>query len=1308
MNITRNQFISTNFTNESDRSHSTFERALHDSQASATMSSTLSGMIGSDMNRSVDSLSEIVCNACGFESTFVPEGMLPCLLCHAVHYCSPDCREWDYTSNGHDVVCKLVTKSSTSTGSDGSTLRSVSSTQSSIDVEHVFDATGAKSFSLARKDFRKLEPLKPSTPMRMELKNVDPDCTVGSKSKKTLRVPASAKTAAGKLGNFLNTQAPSNGIAYNSSNRVGMPSHLQMGTEDDEESLEESIDVFDSNSKKNNNNSLPSIEEETDETEITEEETAWRVKPMRATSSESFSEGINARRKQEEDDRLYLSPSRRMAESTSSLSAMGDTNDDDSSCLQLSRGFSIDGSELGEFDGSRGVDMIAEETDEIASDDSMGNVKRTQSILENEENSSNNLSSSSLLKESNLTCGNSPGKTDLRNFRDCYYKGQSAHSKSQALETELASAKQTNVPVNISQFVDRSSSLKEFRSLYNSNQEDMDVLSRHSDGSNDAGSIMLYEKLKSAASVGSKVNSVALDESDDKCRETKCVRSDCDRPTSHDKNGNQAKLVEEASSLQTARMRHETMRNSLNSALRVYEQLYGEDAAKDVFQQLTSSLESANGGCDRIESLPSDLSENVPEKSEDNLVSDDGSLLATGKGSHVVTIASKSTNQRYSYYRERLACDSRNLVPTEAKAKPFNSSKLGERQPSLGEIVDDIAFDEVSNGSRQCDNSVNIQSSSTKDKVSPASSFKAKSYNQYRISLLQHGQQNGLIPFCKSSQSELVESALQSSENVSVHSLEFTSSSEHIDTTASTTVKPYGPTYMQYRASLHQNREQSKVIIPEFEPLEMQNLNFGVSQTAIERTVDPDVKDIKLQPRMAKGKWPKSSRDLEITRTVSAGSLPIPDSDLQVANLSKPQGYREEIDIESGKVIRDQQSEHSFDTKTSKVSRTSMMSYMQFRGKHMLRWSLFAFLLVVVSVAIGASIVGRRHDEILIPSSASQRKSAPTSAPIVSSLQENIFTTPNTTLPEDYTPSLVPSVTEQLFRLIIPVSGDSILVEGTPQYFAFQWLASTPNIFDIYLNERILQRFALATLYHATDGSSWTDNEGWLSEANECTWFMAPTQESNCNANSMYTNVDLGYNDLTGSIPLEISLLTNLESLILHGGPATVLGGTLPIEIGFLKNLKVLDLHRSSLVNSDKLTGPIPIEIGHLSQLTHVSLSGNDFSGSIPTQIGLLTNLVYLDLQSNNLVGPLPEELGNLPKIVTVKLQENDISGAVSESICSGFSDDGTALQLDCLEKSDGTVEIICPFGSCCTSCCSDDAGCNCIYEGTELAFLCY
>ena len=51
------------------------------------------------------------------------------------------------------------------------------------------------------------------------------------------------------------------------------------------------------------------------------------------------------------------------------------------------------------------------------------------------------------------------------------------------------------------------------------------------------------------------------------------------------------------------------------------------------------------------------------------------------------------------------------------------------------------------------------------------------------------------------------------------------------------------------------------------------------------------------------------------------------------------------------------------------------------------------------------------------------------------------------------------------------------------------------------------------------------------------------------------------------------------------------------------------------------------------SFLTCRELYGNNISGPIPSDLGNLTNLVSLDLYLNSFSGPIPDALGKLTKL---------------------------------------------------------------------------
>ena len=128
---------------------------------------------------------------------------------------------------------------------------------------------------------------------------------------------------------------------------------------------------------------------------------------------------------------------------------------------------------------------------------------------------------------------------------------------------------------------------------------------------------------------------------------------------------------------------------------------------------------------------------------------------------------------------------------------------------------------------------------------------------------------------------------------------------------------------------------------------------------------------------------------------------------------------------------------------------------------------------------------------------------------------------------------------------------------------------------------------------------------------------------------------------LSGSIPTELGNLTNLEGLSISGNQ---LSGTVPPELGILTKLSVLYLH------GNQLRGSIPPELGKLAQLEFLSLSGNRLSETIPSEFGNLTQLKGLGLSFNRLAGSIPPELNKLSGLEWLFLADNRLTGCVPEA----------------------------------------------------------
>ncbi|MFC1820860.1 leucine-rich repeat domain-containing protein, partial [Thermodesulfobacteriota bacterium] len=216
-----------------------------------------------------------------------------------------------------------------------------------------------------------------------------------------------------------------------------------------------------------------------------------------------------------------------------------------------------------------------------------------------------------------------------------------------------------------------------------------------------------------------------------------------------------------------------------------------------------------------------------------------------------------------------------------------------------------------------------------------------------------------------------------------------------------------------------------------------------------------------------------------------------------------------------------------------------------------------------------------------------------------------------------------------------------------------------------------MQRASLIDLYNSTNGDSWAGNSGWKDPpldtdgfampGTECTWFGVA-----CDGSNNITDINLGYNNITGTIPASIGDLTELQSLTISGNQLT---GTIPPELGNLSNLTALWLDSNQLtgtippelgnlanltvlwLDSNQLTGTIPPELGNLSSLAVLELDSNQLTGTIPPELGNLTNLQYLRLDSNQLTGSIPPELGNLVNLLYLYLLNNQLTGSIPSEL---------------------------------------------------------
>lgn len=240
--------------------------------------------------------------------------------------------------------------------------------------------------------------------------------------------------------------------------------------------------------------------------------------------------------------------------------------------------------------------------------------------------------------------------------------------------------------------------------------------------------------------------------------------------------------------------------------------------------------------------------------------------------------------------------------------------------------------------------------------------------------------------------------------------------------------------------------------------------------------------------------------------------------------------------------------------------------------------------------------------------------------------------------------------TEELLLEILEIvssdNGQALKTLDTPQYLALDWILNEDSGAIKYSQERIIQRYALATIYFSMKGQQWIFNDGWLSEKDECEWYTSNFQAVPiCNEKGKFSSLQLSFNNLQGTIPPEIGFLKDLDTIQLDGGPVEFIEGSLPSELGLLSNI-----HRFS-VRGNLLSGSLPSEVKYLTALRNLNMAYNNFIGNIPTQLGSLTSIQELFLEDNLFQGTVPTEIGNLADIIRFSAGNNFLNGALPTEI---------------------------------------------------------
>ena len=210
----------------------------------------------------------------------------------------------------------------------------------------------------------------------------------------------------------------------------------------------------------------------------------------------------------------------------------------------------------------------------------------------------------------------------------------------------------------------------------------------------------------------------------------------------------------------------------------------------------------------------------------------------------------------------------------------------------------------------------------------------------------------------------------------------------------------------------------------------------------------------------------------------------------------------------------------------------------------------------------------------------------------------------------------------------IPTAGKRLNVVVTRTATA---ATTTYGVLVIHEGPSAADTVALMALYNSAGGDDWSENTSWGTAAPLITWGQV-----NTDSNGRVTGLELGNNNLVGTLPDELGDLTALTTLYLWGNK---LSGPIP-DLSGLTGLTHL------VLSSNQLTGEIAW-LGGLTKLTTVYLWGNELSGPIPDLTGL-TGLIYLSLSQNKLTGELPDVSG-LTKLQELYLWGNQLSGTIPD-----------------------------------------------------------
>lgn len=276
-----------------------------------------------------------------------------------------------------------------------------------------------------------------------------------------------------------------------------------------------------------------------------------------------------------------------------------------------------------------------------------------------------------------------------------------------------------------------------------------------------------------------------------------------------------------------------------------------------------------------------------------------------------------------------------------------------------------------------------------------------------------------------------------------------------------------------------------------------------------------------------------------------------------------------------------------------------------------------------------------------------------------------------------------PAPTTEVYDIILTHSryhGVEFKDPNSYQSKAVRWVEQTAQL-TVHTTARLVQRYALACIYYATNGVEnvytkeifgagntrpWIDETGWLVDDDECNWYQVE-----CDINGVVTKIQLFSNRLSGSFPPEVALLKSslkvidlYQNLIHNKGEAgnhflgelteleeLFFGRTyfeydgIPTAIGLLTKLEEFDC--SYTLYHGALRGDA---FRLLNSLEYLHIGGNEFNSTIPSELAALPKLQYLYAEYSDIRGGLGF-VQNMPEIVELWVDRNPLGGSIPSAI---------------------------------------------------------